>query len=171
MFPRLLASRGVLFFFVAQTLILTVLVAIIQIRAVVAHPLAILVQQLIDDGETIGVLLIATGVLLEGRESILKRALREDGRDDDTLHLSAVERDLEYYGVVLLIIGLTIELIVAITSYLNEHARAIQVFLSVEPTFVAFTSVVTSFLIIAGIVALIRVIILTYLPQKTPSQP
>ena len=167
MFPRLLASRGLLFVYILHTLIMTGLIAYEYIAHAIMNPLAITVQSVVDDGDTIGILLIALGVLLECREILLKRALREERKDDDTLHLSVMERDLEYYGVVLLMIGLTIEMMVAILNYAVEHFATNTLFLSIETTFGLVTVTIISLLMVAAMVAMIRVIMLMYLPRKS----
>lgn len=167
MFPRLLASRAVLLIYIVHTVGMTALIAAEYIAHAFTNPWAITVHEVVDDGETIGILLIALGVLLECRETLLKRALREKKQDDDNLHLSAMERDLEYYGVVLLMIGLTIEMMVTILNYAAEHFHANWLFVAIEPTFNVITVTVISLLMIAAITAMIRVIMLLYLPRKT----
>ena len=106
-------------------------------------------------------------MLLECRETLLKRAMRERNQDDDGLHMSHMERDLEYYGVVLLMIGLTIEMMVAILNYAAEHFKNNPLFLSIEPSFNMITITAISLLMIAAITAMIQVIILMYLRRKT----
>ncbi len=168
MLPRLLASRIGLFFYISQTLVMTVVIAIECISQLItdSSSIPIIVKSMFNDTETIGVLLIATGVLLECRETLLKRAKREEHKDDDTVHLSVVERDLEYYGVVLLIIGLTIELIVAISKFLEEHVQHNTFFLSVKSNFNVFTIMNLSLLMMAGIIVMLQVIKFIYLPRK-----
>lgn len=167
MFPRLLASRGVLLIYIVHTLGITALIASEYISHAITDPWAITVQNVVDDGDTIGILLIAMGVLLECRETLLKRAMRERNQEDDGLHLSHMERDLEYYGVVLLMIGLTIEMMVAILNYAAEHFKSNPLFLSIEPSFNMITITAISLLMIAAITAMIQVIILMYLRRKT----
>jgi hypothetical protein len=168
MFPRFLASRVALFFFISQTLAMTLVIAIECISQLIVNPLIIpvIVKNMFHDCETTGVLLIATGVLLECRETLLKRAMREKHQDDETLHLSPRERDLEYYGVVLLIIGLTIELIVAISNFLEEHAQSNAFFLSVKTSFNVFTIINLSLLMITAIIVMLQVIVLVYRLRK-----
>jgi hypothetical protein len=168
MFPRLLASRAALFFYMSQTLTMTVIIVVECISQLIVNPLLIptIVKNMFDDTETIGVLLIATGVLLECRETLLKRAMREKRKNDDNIHLSVVERDLEYYGVVLLIIGLTIELIVAISNFLEGHAQNNMFFLSVKTNFNVFTIINLSLLMLVAIAVMLQVIKLIYFPRK-----
>jgi hypothetical protein len=169
MFPRLLASRGALFFYMSQTLTMTVVIVIECISQLLVNPMLVpvIVKHMFDDTETIGVLLISTGVLLECRETILKRAVREKHKDDSNIHLSVVEKDLEYYGVVLLIIGLTIELIVAISNFLEGHAQNNIFFLSVKTNFNVFTIINLSVLMLVAIIVMLQVIKLIYFPRKS----
>ncbi|MGF1578716.1 MAG: hypothetical protein ACFCD0_05070 [Gemmataceae bacterium] len=64
----------------------------------------------VEDEETIGIFFIAFGVFLEGRELLALRVLHTDGEhespeQEETNHIC------EYYGFVLLVIGLAIELV------------------------------------------------------------
>ena len=162
MLPRLLASRSTFFFFMSQTLIMTVVIATGYILQLARNPLAITVKEMYDDSETIAILLIAIGVLLECRETLLKRALREEQEDDAALNLSTVDHDLEYYGVVLLILGLTVELIVAITNYLNEHAHGSAFYSSVETNFNVFTIGVLCLIMTISIISMVRIGLLMF---------
>lgn len=168
MFSRLLASRGTLLFFMSQTLIMTGVIVSGYIFQLAKSPQAIVVKKMYEDSDTIAILLIAIGVLLECREILLKRFLRECRKDDASLHLSAVDHDLEYYGVVLLILGLTMELIVAITKYLNEHAHGYAFYSAAETSFNVFTIGILCTIMTVSFVLMIRVGVLIFKLRKRP---
>lgn len=168
MLSRLLASPLAIFFYVSQTLTMTLVIMTQYLSKLFNDPLKIIPKKMYEDTETIGILLIATGVLLECRETIIKRVLREKQQEDSNFHLSKRDSDLEYFGVVLLILGLTMELIVAITNYLNEHGKSNSFFQSVEVNFNLFTMFNLTLLMGAGTFAMLRVIFM-FLPRRKSS--
>jgi hypothetical protein len=60
----------------------------------------------------------------------------------------------------------TIEMMVAILDYVAEHFARNTLFLSIETTFGLVTVAIISLLMVAAMVAMIRVITLMYLPRK-----
>lgn len=82
-------------------------------------------ESLLDDGETIAILLVGLGVVLESRETLLRKSRQgsfmQQGDEFIDEEKAEWEHELEYYGVLILILGLLIEMLAQFIRFMNAH--------------------------------------------------
>ncbi|MCF2907380.1 hypothetical protein L1285_03500 [Pseudoalteromonas sp. DL2-H2.2] len=84
-------------------------------------------QRVIDNESTITILLIGFGAIMDGRKIFSKRLL--ESKNDPTLEQhSALNATSEYYGFMLIVIGIAIEIVDQITRYLRTFDIDIMAF-------------------------------------------
>lgn len=123
---RLLSHR---LFLLPLTFVVTVLIAILMYQELVLvlseHSWALL-EQLKEEEESIAILLIGYGVLLEGRQTLLGWANQDESLPSEMTHRC------EYYGFVLLALGLFIEIVDQCIAFVPSYEVAIWIELLVN---------------------------------------
>lgn len=120
MVARFLASRWFMLFLTSATLLLLLFLIYERVEALLATFRFVDYHSMLDDGETIAILLVGLGVVLESRSTLLRKS-RQGIHPTQTMPDSERDHDFEYYGVIILIIGLLIEIGAQFIRFINNR--------------------------------------------------
>lgn len=159
---KFLASRGFMLFLTCATLLLLLFLLYERIGEVLATFRFGDTPQFLDDGETIAILLVGLGVVLESRTTLLRKS-RQGTHAGPEKPESERDLDFDYYGIVILIIGLLIEIGAQFIHFVNAR-------LGLEGTPLVARILMQGLGVVAFLV-LIRIIILLLTPEPAESLP
>ena len=154
MIARFLANRWFMLFLTGATLLLLIFLIYERAEALLTTFRLENYQNLLDDGETIAILLVGLGVVLESRETLLRKSQQGAPK---TEHPSVRDEDFEYYGVLILILGLLIEMGTQFIRFVNNRLGS--------ATAPLIARIVIQGLGVIALFVLVRVIILLLTPD------
>ncbi|MFN0204654.1 MAG: hypothetical protein ACKVTZ_24275 [Bacteroidia bacterium] len=117
MIAKFLANRWFMLFLTFVTLLLLFFLVFERVETVLLTHNLNAYESLLEDGETIAILLVGLGVVLESRETLLRKS--RQGEEDKSEEKAQWEHDLEYYGVLILVLGLLIEMGAQVIRFIN----------------------------------------------------
>lgn len=156
MIARFLANRWFMLFLTSATLLLLSFLIYERVTALLATFRLDNYPNMLDDGETIAILLVGLGVVLESRSTLLHKS-KQGTHATNSAELSERDHDFEYYGVLILILGLLIEMGAQFIRFATTH-------LDSEITLLVARIIIHSLGFIALFV-LVRIIILLLAPD------
>lgn len=120
MVARVLASRWFMLFLTCATLLLLIFLIYERVESILTTLHLEDYHLVLDDGETIAILLVGLGVVLESRSTLLRKS-RSAAHIVHTKAESERELDFEYYGIIILIIGLLLEIGAQFIRFINTR--------------------------------------------------